>query len=406
MKRHILFLLVVVCLAAVPRQVSAQQAARADAQVRQKTFEKVWRTVNEKYFDPNFGGLDWRAVRESYAPQAAAVKTDADLHQLLNRMLGELKVSHMQVVTPEQLAVLKAPPVSTGVVLREVGNQLVIARLIENSSAAKAGLKTGYAVVKVDGEAVKSLAEAQRKLAGAANTSVRLSYLDEKDELREAVLERLPLTQAVGGKLAGISFYALFESRRLADDIGYLRFSNFAGFLSPQIREAMEAMKGARGLIIDLRGNSGGEDSVAISLAGMLFDKETQLMVTRTRKGEDFYYKARPQKNAFLGPVVILLDEASGSASEQLAAGLQEAGRAVVVGKKTAGKDLDADVLELPTGAYLIYASGQPHTPKGVVIEGRGVIPDVEVSLTREGLLAGRDAQLEAAINHIKAARP
>ena len=402
MKKHLLFLLAVICLSAVPPQVSAQQAAR----VRQKTFEKVWQTVNEKYFDPNFGGLDWRAVRASYAPQVAAVKTDEELYRLLNRMLGELKVSHMQVVTPEQIAVLKAPPVSTGVVLREVGNQLVIARLIENSSAAKAGLKTGYAVVKVDGEPVKALAEAQRKLAGAPNTTVRLSYLDEKDELHEAVLERLPVTQAIGGKLAGISFYALFESKRLADDIGYVRFSNFAGFLGPKIQEAMEAMKGARGLVLDLRGNTGGEDSVAINLAGMLFDKETQLMVTRTRKGEDFYYKAKPQPNAFLGPVVLLLDEASGSASEQLAAGLQEAGRAVVIGKKTAGKDLDADVLQLPTGAYLIYASGQPHTPKGVVIEGRGVIPDVEVSLTREGLLAGRDAQLEAAINHIKAARP
>jgi carboxyl-terminal processing protease len=402
MKRNILFLLAVICLAAVPYQVAGQQAA----QVRQKTFEKVWRTVNEKYFDPNFGGLDWRAVRERYAPQVAAVKTDAELYKLLNRMLGELKVSHMQVVTPEQLAVLKAPPVSTGVVLREVEHRLVITRLIENSSAAKTGLKTGYAVVKVDGEAVKSLAEAQRKLAGAPNTSVRLSYLDERDELRETVLERLPLTQAVGGKLAGISVYALFETRRLADDIGYLRFSNFAGFLDPKIKEAMDGMKGARGLVIDLRGNTGGEDSVAINLAGMLFDKETQLMVTRTRKGEDFYYKAKPQKNAFLGPVVILLDEASGSASEQLAAGLQEAGRAVVVGKTTAGKDLDADVSELPTGAYLIYATGQPHTPKGVVIEGRGVIPDVEVGLTRAGLLAGRDAQLDAAISHIKAARP
>jgi carboxyl-terminal processing protease len=63
---------------------------------------------------------------------------------------------------------------------------------------------------------------------------------------------------------------------------------------------------------------------------------------------------------------------------------------------------MDADLVELPTGAYLIYAAGEPRTPKGVVVEGRGVVPDIEVGLTRAGLLAGRDAQLEAAIERIK----
>lgn len=405
MKRNILFLVIPLYLTAISSLVLAQQGTESAPQIRQKTFEKVWQTVNEKFFDPNFRGVDWQALHARYAPQVAAVKTDTELYKLLNRMLGELKVSHMQILTPGQVSILKAPPVTTGVVLREIENQIVVTRVIENSSAAKAGIKTGYVVVKVEGETVKSLVDLQRKLAGAPNTTVNLSVLDEQDQSKDAILTRLPLNEAVGGKLGGISFYALFESKRLAENIGYLRFSSFAGFLNQKIKDAIESMKDASGIIIDLRGNTGGEDQVAINLAGMLFDKETQLMVTRTRKGEDFYYKAKPQKNAFLGRVVVLVDEVSGSASEQLAAGLQEAGRAVIVGKKTAGKDLDADIEKIPTGAYLIYASGEPHTPKGIVIEGRGVIPNLEVNLTRKELRVGKDAQLEAAINYIKAAR-
>ncbi len=372
-------------------------------QIRLKTFDKVWKTVNEKFFDPNFGGVDWQAVHERYAPLVANVKTDAELHALLNRMLDEIKTSHLDVIAPETVARLRQPPVTVGLSMREIDNQVVITRLIEDSSAAKAGLKTGFVIIKVDGEAVKNLADAQARIAGVANTNVRLSFLDEKDNLREAVLERLSSNDAekanVGG---GISLYIHFESKRLTENIGYIRFDNFVAYLNPKIQAAIVSMKDAPGIIIDLRGNGGGDDSVAVKMAGLLFDKETQLMITKKRSRDDFYYKARPQKNPYLGKIVILVDERSSSASEQFAAGMQEARRAVVIGKTTRGSDLDANLAKLPTGAYMIYAVGQPHTPKGVVIEGRGVVPNIEVGLTRESLLAGRDAQLEAAIEYIK----
>ena len=97
-----------------------------------------------------------------------------------------------------------------------------------------------------------------------------------------------------------------------------------------------------------------------------------------------------------------MVDETSGSASEQIAAGLQEAKRAFIVGKTTKGADLDSTSVGLPIKALFLYPYGQPRTPKGVVIEGRGVIPDREVNLTRKDLLMGRDAQLEAAIDYVK----
>jgi carboxyl-terminal processing protease len=372
-------------------------------ELKLKTFEKVWKTVNDGFYDPNFNGVNWKAVHDRYAPRIDATKTEAEFYDLLDDMLAELKVSHMEILKPEDLAQLKKVTTTTGLGLRAIDGQVVVTRILPDSSAAKAGLKTGFVVTGVNGQPVKTLQETSPALGGPAGSTLKLSYLNENDQPAEATLERVGLSDENKGNIgAGLKFYFLFASERLRNNIGYFRFSSFVGAVSPQITAAIESMKDAPGIIIDLRGNGGGDDEVAIKMANMLFDKETQLMITRTRKGDDMYYKAKPVKNPYRGPVVILVDEFSGSASEQFTAGMQEAGRAYVIGKTTEGDDMDADLAKLPTGAYLIYATGQPRTPKGVVIEGRGVIPDKEVSLTRKELLAGQDAQLEAAIQYIE----
>lgn len=377
--------------------------AQSSPQIRQKTFEKIWQTVNDKYFDPNFGGVDWKAAHERYAPQVANAKTDAEFFALMEKMLGEIKTSHLEILTPDTLEKLKAPGATTGLGLREIENQVVITRLLDDSSAAKANLKLGYAITKIDGEAVKNLDDAKVKLSGTPNTTLKLSYLDETDTERETTLTRAPLAATDKGTLGGgLNLYALFNSKRIGADIGYFSFTNFLPLMNERIAAAIASFKDTRGIIIDLRGNGGGDDGVALKMANQLFDKPVQLMITKTRKGEDLYYKARPAKNPYRGTVVILIDEYSGSASEQIAAGLQESKRAYIIGKTSEGGDLDADGVELPTGGLLIYPYGQPRTPNGIVIEGRGVIPDKEVNLTRKALLAGHDAQLEAAVEYIK----
>jgi C-terminal processing protease CtpA/Prc len=107
--------------------------------------------------------------------------------------------------------------------------------------------------------------------------------------------------------------------------------------------------------------------------------------------------------NPYRGPVVILLDEECASESEEMAAGLQAIGRAVVIGRTSRGEDMDATIQGLPMASLLLeYPVGLPRTPKGVAIEGHGVIPDLDVKLTRDELLKGKDSQLEAAIRHMR----
>ena len=74
------------------------------AEVRQETFDIVWRTVKEKHFDPTLGGLDWEKVREQYAPRAAAAKSNNEFYDVLRQMLGELHQSHFNIIPPEAIA--------------------------------------------------------------------------------------------------------------------------------------------------------------------------------------------------------------------------------------------------------------------------------------------------------------
>jgi len=109
-----------------------------------------------------------------------------------------------------------------------------------------------------------------------------------------------------------------------------------------------------------------------------------------------------PVEDAYGGPLVVLIDVMSASSAEEFSGALQAIGRAVVVGERSAGICVVADMLELPNGAVLAYPYGQTRTADGTVLEGRGVIPDIEVALDRTSLLQGRDPQLEAAIKAVQ----
>jgi carboxyl-terminal processing protease len=108
-----------------------------------------------------------------------------------------------------------------------------------------------------------------------------------------------------------------------------------------------------------------------------------------------------PPDEPYLGPVVVLVDELCGSSCEEFSGALQANQRAVIVGGRTSGSDLVADIMILSNGATFFYPIAQTQTADGTVLEGRGVIPDLEVSLDRQQLLQGVDAQLEAAIDYI-----
>lgn len=192
-----------------------------------------------------------------------------------------------------------------------------------------------------------------------------------------------------------------FSAQRLAHNIGYLRFNVWLVPQLAKLRAALSEMRDAPGLIIDLRGNPGGVGFMANGFAGNLLARETSLGRMQLRTGY-LNFPVYPQTPNYAGPLVILLDYGSASTSEIFAAALQESGRATVIGEPSAGAALPSLIEKLPNGALLQYAVADYQTPRGTLIEGHGVMPDVAATLTRDDLLKGYDAPLEAALTFLQ----
>lgn len=419
----VIFLFVVLSANAVAQSQSVGNVAAARPDARQESFDIVWRTVKAKHFDPTFGGVDWDKVREQYAPRVAAVKSDTELYQLLQQMLGELHQSHFAIIPPEAVTPTESKESresSIGIDLRIVDDQAVITRVESGSKAAAAGLRTGFVIKEVGRMPVEQIIQRFAKskqspslinlyitrsvlgrIEGKAGTAVRIVYLDERDQAREANIEREPFKGEMSPAMGNFPpQYMEFESKRLAGGIGYIRFNIFVIPMMEKIKSAIRQMSDAPGIIIDLRGNPGGVGGMATGLAGVLESKQTSLGVMKMRTGH-VNFAVFPQSETYAGRVAILIDGSSASTSEVFAGGMQDIGRAVVVGERSAGAALPSIFEKLPTGALFQYAIADFKTPKGLLVEGHGVVPDKEVKLMRRALLEGRDTQLEAAIEQI-----
>jgi len=163
--------------------------------------------------------------------------------------------------------------------------------------------------------------------------------------------------------------------------------------------EAVAALQDSPGIITALRGSPGGELGTDAQMAAQFLDGQVTFGWIRARSGTTPWVLTG--ENAYAGPLVILIDALSYSGSEFVASGMQAVGRAVIIGERSPGGALAGNVRILSNGAILIHPVKQLVTAEGKVVEGYGVIPDIAVTLERDQLLAGIDAQLEAAIQAI-----
>jgi carboxyl-terminal processing protease len=398
-------------------------------------FDQAWQTIYDTHFDPTFNGVDWQALKAELRPRAEAAHSRAELREVIDDMLGRLGQSHFTVIPSDALpAVAGARDESGGlgfdVRLRE-GRLLVVA-LEAGGAAAAAGVKLGWCVQRIGSfdveETLARMRKAEqlgeRKLAftlwaaslahvhGPVGGRETVAFLDGDDRPVELALERKKrdVTAHEFGPTLPI-FYLEFGHSLVERDgkrIGTLHFSNWFLPIVKPLNEALDAMHELDGIVIDLRGNTGGAAAMTMGVSGHFFAESKKLGVMTTRDSTlNILAFPRTVNSAgelltpFAGPLALVIDETTGSASEVFAGGLQALGRARVFGETSAGAVLPAVTTVLPNGDTLLHALGDFETSTGVRLEGRGVVPDVVVPLQREGLIAGRDASLEAALDWI-----
>jgi carboxyl-terminal processing protease len=390
-----------------------------------ESFDEVWQTVNRTFWDPEFHGVDWGAVHETYAPLVLAATTQLEARQVIREALAELGESHFAVIPAELYEDMESGPKgqgSCGFHIRVIDDRAVVVKVTPGSPSDEAGIKCGWELLAAGDSDVRPLIEevrgvyadsptlpsklsaaAGRKLRGEIGDELSVSFLDGEGKRREVSLR---LAEQRGHKTVFSNFppaWVDIQSERLTGEVGYVSLNIFMdpAFTMGELENVMTSFQDCRGVVLDLRGNGGGIAGMAPGVAGW-FVKEGGLSLGQmSTRDSHLNLRVYPRLNAYSGPLAILVDELSASTSEFVAAGLQDLGRACVFGSRSAGAALVANMIRLPNGDGFEYAFADYESAGGGRIEGNGVVPDVEARYTREDLLAGGDAALTAAIRWI-----
>lgn len=269
-----------------------------------------------------------------------------------------------------------------------------ISGVIENTPAQEAGLRADDLLYMVDGVSTMGmeLSEIVSIVKGEEGTTVHLTiYREGESDYLEVDVERRKIESPTVN-------YELLE-----DDIGYIQITEFDEVTTDQFTEALAVIKGsgAKGLILDLRGNPGGSLSVVVDIAREILPKGL-IVYTEDKYGQRDEYTCDGKRELEL-PLVVLVNGNSASASEILAGAIKDYKKGVLVGTTTFGKGIVQRVLPLTDGTALKLTISSYYTPKGNNIHGVGIEPDVVCEFDGEAYYEnGEDNQLEKAVEEIK----
>lgn len=272
---------------------------------------------------------------------------------------------------------------------------VVIVQPFEGQPAAQAGLLPGDVILEVDGIPIQGMDiyQAISHIRGPAGTEVRLliQRLGEEEPL---------LVTVVRGKIE----IPTVQVKILAHNVAYLRLNDFHGRAAAQARPALRSLLEQEpiGLILDLRNNPGGLLDTAVDISS-LFLAPNQVILIELRKGEEQkIYRAKGHPLAPDIPLVVLINGGSASASEIVAGSLQDNHRAVLLGELTFGKGTVQLPHQLSDGSELRITIAQWLTPSGHALRnGNGLLPDIPVPMSSQDFQAGRDPQLNRAIEYL-----
>ena len=409
-------------------------AAAAAQEADVETFDRVWQIVNDTHFDTTFNGVDWPKVRDELRPRALAASTPDALRGVIRDMLARLGQSHFALVPSGGAADGETPADQSGwpgFDFRLDGSEAIVVA-VDTDGPATGKVEAGWAIASVGGRTVDQILgrfdrsnltalsrfEAWRTLTayirGPIGSQVEIAFDDGSGTPRRVMVRRDPepgeRVQIGHFPMLAVRTYSRTLTTAGGRTVGLIRFNAWMTPVDGFVLRAIDEFRTASGIVIDLRGNPGGLAAMVMGISGHFLPEPVLLGRMKTRDGE-LRLMANPRRvNAsgkavepYTGPLAILVDGLTGSASECFTGGMQSLGRARVFGTQTMGQALPALFDQLPNGDILVHAFGDFVTATGDRLEGRGVIPDVEVAISREALASGRDATLDKALEWVDA---
>ena len=365
-----------------------------------QSFEYVWTTIRDKHWDKSLDGPEWKASHDRLIPKLEQADSMEAARKVFAELIGTLHLTHFGIVPSDVYSAIHG------------GAEAMDVRLIEGKPILVSGAHRGWevkgigdTVAKVaklyEHSSMRELMEARAVAAAAAEKEISLD--DGKGHHAtpnpgEFSPRGEPTTF---GNLS--TQYVWTETRRIGK-AGYFAFNMFLdpGRLIPVLSSAVDSCKQCDGFIIDLRGNPGGIGAMAMGMAGFFVQTPGEVLGTMKLRDSALKFSINPRQPQFAGKLAVLVDGLSASTSEIFAGGLQDLKRARIFGSQTAGAALPSVIERLPNGDAFQYAIANYTSTGGAVLEGKGVLPDVEVRPKRESLLRGKDDALESALQWIE----
>src|SRR3989337_706637 len=339
----------------------------------------------------------WEIIHDQYVDQP--VDDEAMMRGAIQGMLDSLGDQHTSYMDPAEFSQANIPLEGEyegiGAWVDPTGEYLTIVSPMPDSPAEKAGLKPGDQIVAINGEDMTGIDGnlVIRRVLGPAGTSVSLTIMREGEpEPFDITLERAHIV------------VPSVETKMLDGDIAYVQLFTFGENSNDELRRSLKEILAEKpvGLILDLRNNPGGALKTAIEVASE-FVGNGVIMYEEYGDGRRDTYEAIKGGLATEIPLVVLINDGSASASEIVAGAVQDSGRGQLVGTTSFGKGSVQNWIPLVNeeGAVRVTIA-RWMTPKGRTIHEIGLEPDVVVELTEEDITAGRDPQLDKAIQLLK----
>ncbi len=276
----------------------------------------------------------------------------------------------------------------------EETERIKVLSVIEDGPAYQAGILAGDEIDQVEGTPVSELGmdEAVKRIKGPKDTEVTVTVVREGQDPMEMTLTRKLIEEDAA------------TWQMLDGSIGYIQLSGFSGVAPKQFSQAMESLQeeGMKGLILDLRGNPGGQLNAVVEIADSLLP-EGLVTYTETRQGQRVEFTSDAETILDV-PLVVLIDQDSASASEVLAGALRDHKAGVLVGTTSFGKGIVQTTYNLGDGSALKITMARYYTPNGDFIHGVGIEPDIQVDMEEPVdavRLTQEDTQFQAALEKI-----